>query len=198
VLKQAEAERAAAERQAEARLRLAEADAKAKERNAQADQASRMVEVNVERERVNVEQARVEVERQALENKQTFDRAALDFETAKLQIEANKDVRVAMAAAMGEFMSRGNFQVYGDPTTMSQMMGQFSKGLSFGAMVDGLMDGLPEQVKSLAGTVGEAIKPTLAKLGGGNGHPDGAGDTPAAAATEETVSTADGADVVKE
>jgi flotillin len=69
------------------------------------------VEVTVEREKVKVEQARVDVERQSLENRQTFDRASIEFETMKLRIEADKDVQMALAAALGQFMSKGNYNI---------------------------------------------------------------------------------------
>ena len=48
----------------------------------------------------------------------------LECETIKLRIEADKDVQMAMAQALGQFMSRGNYNIYGDPTTMSQMFTQ--------------------------------------------------------------------------
>lgn len=170
VVRDAEGERDSAARRAAARLEMAEAEAKAKERQATADQALRMVDVNVERERVNVEGARVEVERQALENQQTFDKVAVQFEQAKLQIQAVKEVQVALAAALGNFMARGNFQIYGDPTTLSQMTSQFAKGLGFGAMVDGLLDSTPEGVKTALSAMSEQLKPLVEKLTG-DGEP---------------------------
>jgi hypothetical protein len=119
---------------------------------AKGERAQRLVEVNVEREKVNVEQARVEVERKALENRQTFDRAALEFETTKLRIEADKDVQMALAQALGQFMSRGNYNIYGDPTTMSQMFNQYAQGMGFSQKVDGLMKTLPGPLaETLAG-----------------------------------------------
>jgi uncharacterized membrane protein YqiK len=159
-VKQAEAEQQAAEKQAQARLRLAQAEAEAKEMIAKGEMAQRMVEVDVERERVKVEQARIEVQRQELENKQTFERAAIEFETAKLQIQANKEVQMAMAQAVGEFMSRGDYHVYGDPTTMSQMMAQVTRGLSVGALASGFFQGMPEGTREL-------LQSALSRLGEG-------------------------------
>lgn len=168
-VKQAEAEQQAAEKQAQARLRLAQAEAEAKELVAKGDTAQKMVEVNVAREQVEVQRARVEVERQELENKQTFERAAIEFETAKLQIQANKEVQVAMAQSIGQFMSRGDYHIYGDPTTMSQMMMQVTRGLGFGALTSGLMEGMPAEAKDLLhsvtsrlGEVGSAVADRLA------------------------------------
>ena len=164
-VKQAEGEQEAAQRQADARLKLAEADAKAKERLAGAQQAERLVEVNVERERVDVEKARVDVERQALENRQTFDRAAIEFEQAKLLIEAMKDVQVEMARSVAQFMSKGQFQVFGDPTTMASMMNQFTRGLSLGTLADGMIQNAPEPLRDLMGNLTTSLSPLLAKYG---------------------------------
>ncbi|MBI5831618.1 MAG: hypothetical protein HZB16_04810 [Armatimonadetes bacterium] len=164
-VKQAEGAQEASQRQADARLKLAEAEAKSKERLAGAEQAERLVEVNVERERVEVEKARVDVERQALENRQTFDRAAIEFEQAKLLIGAMRDVQIEMAKSVAQFMSKGSFQVFGDPTTMSSMMTQFTKGLSLGTLADGMIKNAPEPVRDLMGNLTTSLGPLLERYG---------------------------------
>lgn len=181
-VRQAEAAQQSAELDAQARLRLADADAKAKELVAHGDQAQRMVEVNVERERVNVEQARVDVERKALENRQTFDRAAIEFETTKLRIEADKDVQMAMAAALGQFMSRGNYNIYGDPTTMSAMFTQYAQGMGFSNKLDGMLDTLPAPLQELLAGMGPQATRVLEEFlrARGNGHAAPATPEPAA------------------
>jgi hypothetical protein len=141
--------------------------------------------VNVERERVNVEEARVEVERRALENRQTFDRAAIEFETTKLRIEADKDVQMAMAAALGQFMSKGNYNIYGDPTTMSQMFTQYAQGMGFSNKVDGLLKTLPGPLADLISGMGPQASGLLeefVRTRMGNGHDKPQPPTPAAAA----------------
>jgi len=177
-VKEAEGEQQATEQQALARLRMAEAEAQAKRLAAEADEAQRMVEINIEKQRVELERQRVEIERQALENKQTFDKAAIGFETAKLQIEAVKEVQVAMARSLGEFMSKGSFQIFGDPTTLSEMTTQFSKGLGFGQLMDGLIDGTPDSIKSLVGNLGEQLKPVVERMTKANGGAEPASETP--------------------
>lgn len=167
-VKAAEAQQMAATAEAAARLQRAEAEAKATRMQAEADQARKVVDVNIERERVEVEQKRVEVERQSLENKQTFERAAIEFETQKLRIEAEKEVKIALANSLGTFMSRGQFQVYGDPTTMSKMMTQFSHGLGFGNLVEGLLSSGPEVFRELGA---DALDKLRGLLNGGNGAP---------------------------
>ncbi|HIE52258.1 MAG TPA: hypothetical protein EYP85_10910 [Armatimonadetes bacterium] len=190
-VKQAEAEQEAAEKQAQARLRLAEAEADARKLQAEGEQALKMVDVQVERERVNVERARVEVERQDLENKQTFERAAIEFETNKLRIEAEKEVRVALAQAIGEFMSRGEYRIFGDPTTMSQMMTQMSRGLGFGTLAEGILAGAPEGTQEVLEAVARRIRdvaPAIAErlVGPGDGGAsDPEPEEPAVNAEEE-------------
>lgn len=154
-MKQMDAEREAADKQAHARITLAEAEMKSKELEAQGQQALQMVDVTVAREQVKVKQMEVEVERQALENKQTFDRAAIEFEKAKLQIEATKEAQIAMAQAIGQALSHADFKVYGDPNTMGNMIGNLSKGLGVGALFDGVVLSAPESVKQVISQVGE-------------------------------------------
>ncbi|HEV2293477.1 MAG TPA: SPFH domain-containing protein [Tepidisphaeraceae bacterium] len=181
-VKQAEAERQAAEMQYEARLRLAEADAASQSKKAEGERAIKMVDVNVERERVNVEQARVEVERVSLSNKSEFEEAALKFELDKLRIEADKQVRIAAAQALGNMLSKANMQIFGDPTTMSRMSEQFMRAASLGTAADGLMRSLPPDAQNMlervASSVGVALKPSDVPHDGANGN--GASDPPAA------------------
>jgi flotillin len=180
-VRKAEAGQKSAELEAQARLRLAEADSKSKELVAQGDQAQRLVEVNVEREKVNVEQARVEVERKALENRQTFERASIEFETTKLRIEADKEVQMALAAALGQFMSKGNYNIYGDPTTMSAMFSQYTQGMGFSNKLDGMLKTLPKPLQEVLAGMGPQATEMFEQFleqrrgNGRNGH-----ETPAA------------------
>lgn len=163
-VKRAEAIRKTAEMEAQARVQTAEAEAKAKEMIAQGDQAIKLVDVTVAREQVGVEQARVEVERKALENRQTFDRAAIEFETMKLRIEADREVQIALAAALGQFVSRGNFNVYGDPTTMSQMFTQYAQGMGFSNKLDGILKTLPTPLAEMFENLGPQASTALEEL----------------------------------
>jgi uncharacterized membrane protein YqiK len=173
-VRKAEATQKSAELEAQAQLKRAQAEAQSKEMVAKGEQAQRLVEVNVEREKVNVEQARVEVERKALENRQTFDRAAIEFETSKLRIQADREVQIALAQALGQFMSRGNYNIYGDPTTMSQMFNQYTQGMGFSNKLDGLLKTLPGPLAdTLAGLGPQAaeILEEFARQRLGNGRP---------------------------
>ncbi|MBN1488626.1 MAG: hypothetical protein JXA69_01810 [Phycisphaerae bacterium] len=161
-VKHAEAELQAADKQRQARLVLAEADAKAAKLRAEGDQAVKMVDVNVDRERVQVEQARVDVERQELENKQTFSEAALKFEVQKLEIHAGAEVQKAFAAAIGEMLSKADMQIFGDPTTLSNMAGRFMQAAGYGQMVNGLRATLPQDVQTAATRLAGGLGTTLA------------------------------------
>jgi flotillin len=153
-VRRAEATQKSADLEAQAKLRLAEAESRSRELVAQGDQAQRMVEVKVAKETVEVEERKVEVERKALENRQTFERAAIEFETTKLRIEADKDVQIALAASLGQFMSRGNFNIYGDPNTMAQMFTQYAQGMGFSHKLDGLLRTLPAPVTEMLAGMG--------------------------------------------
>jgi hypothetical protein len=178
-VKQAEGERQAAEAQYEARLRLAEAESAAASKRSEGERAIKMVDVNVEREKVNVEQARVEVERVSLSNRSEFEEAALSFELEKLRIEADKQVRIAAAEALGNMLSKAQMQIFGDPETMTKMSEQFMRAASLGSATSGLMKNLPPQaielIEKLGGTIGASLKPAeiepaKASNGDGKGH----------------------------
>ncbi len=141
-VKKAEAQKQAAELEAEAIRIRAEAEAQAREQVARGETAIKMVDVNIAREQVEVERARVEVERQALEYRQTYSEAALKFELEKLRVEAQRDVQVELARSIGQFMSRGNMNIFGDPETLARMTEQYAKGLGLGVALDGALSGL--------------------------------------------------------
>jgi uncharacterized membrane protein YqiK len=172
-LKEADAERGAAQAQYEAKLRLAEADAASNTKRAEGERALKMVDVNVEREKVNVEQARVEVERVSLSNKQEFEEAALKFELEKLRIQADKEVRIAAAQAMAGMFAKAQMQIFGDPSTMASMSQQFMKAAGYGNTADGLMTTLPPEAKSLLSTLGQTVVSQMATKQ--NGGAEGAG-----------------------
>ncbi len=165
-VKEAEGEKLAAEMQYEAKLRLAEGDSAAMTKKSEGDRAIKMVDVTVERERVGVEQVRVEVERQSLANREQYNEAALQFELDKLRIQADKEVRIAAAQALGNMLSKANMQIFGDPETMSKMSAQFMRATSMGVAVDGFLKSIPTEGRDLIERLGSAVmsqvKPTPA------------------------------------
>ncbi len=151
--KVANGEYEAAKLQKEAKLVLAAAEAEAAKKRAEGAQAEQMVPVSVDRERVDVEGARVEVERQALQNKQEFSEAALKFEVQKLEIQASAEVQTAFAEAIGSMLSQANMQIFGDPTTLSNMAGRFMTAAGWGQSFNGLRAALPDDARAVAGKV---------------------------------------------
>lgn len=181
-IKEAEAQKTAAQAQFEAKLRLAEADSQAAAKRAEGDRAVKMVDVGVEREKVNVEQARVDVERLSLSNKQEFEAAALNFELEKLRIQMEKDVRIAAAQAMANMFAKAQMQIFGDPSTMATMSQQFMRAASLGNAADGLMKTLPaggqDLLARVVGGVAQSLSPANADTaapanGNGNGNAGG-------------------------
>jgi uncharacterized membrane protein YqiK len=160
-VKKAEGDKQAAEMAFAAKLRLAEGDAQSSTKRAEGDTALRMVDVNVEREKVGVEQARVEVERKSLSNRQEFEGAALKFELDKLRIEAEKEIRVAAAEAMGNMLAKAQMQIFGDPSTMAMMAQRFMQAASIGTAYDGLMKTLPPEGQELLNKVAASVASSL-------------------------------------
>ena len=167
-VKEAEGAREAAHLQYEAKLRLAEGDAQGSMKRAEGERALKMVDITIEREKVTVEQARVDVERQSLANKQEFEGAALTFELEKLRIDAERDVRIQAAQAMGNMLAKAQMQVFGDPNTMALMASQFMRAASLGTAADGLLKTLPPKAQELltqmAGAVVSQLDPKNADV----------------------------------
>lgn len=162
-LKQAEADREAAEQQAQARLQLAEAEAEAKERVARGDKAQQMIAVEVAREQVAVEQAKVEVERQQMENRQQFAEAGIQLEIQKLTISASRDVQIEFAKAIAGFLSSGHMTLYGTPETASSMLENMAKGMGLRSTVEGFLAGTngdkDDRVGALLSQLGSLLQP---------------------------------------
>jgi hypothetical protein len=169
-VKEANADKEAADMHYQAKLKLAEGDAQAAGKRAEGERAIKMVDVTVEREKVNVEQARVDVERQSLSNKQEFEEAALKFELEKYRIAADKEVRIAAAQALGNMLAKAQMQIFGDPETMAKMSAQFMRAAALGQAADGLLTTLPPEGKQLLERIGSAVMNQL-KPADGNGAP---------------------------
>jgi uncharacterized membrane protein YqiK len=186
-VKEAEADKAAAQLQYEAKLKLATGDAEAEQRRAEGERARKLVDVQVERERVDVQRERVEVERQELANKSEFEDAALQFELDKLRIEADKQVRIAAAQALGNMLSKANMQIFGDPDTMARMSSRFMAAASLGNSVDGFMKALPPGALDVISQIGGKLG---VEVPSGNGQPTESG-APASVAAEPPAAAAE-------
>lgn len=149
-IKSAEAEKNAADNQATAKLTLAEAEKQAKSLQAEGDQSIAMIPVNVASEQVKVDQAKVEVLKLELETKSANQRLSFELEVQKAKIAAERDVRIAMATAMGNALSASEFKIYGDPMTAARMLSMFTSGQEYAQIIDGFVQQAPPQVTELA------------------------------------------------
>lgn len=169
--KEAEGELMAAANKAKATLTMAEADSQAKMKLAEGERAVQVVPVQVEAERVEVNRRQMEVDRDSAEYKQQFEKSAIEFELAKLEIDAKKEIQIALAGAVGNFAQQGNYTVYGTPDTMADMLEKLSKGLGIGAFLDGFGKSVlgndggnpAETVMDLAGLIGMVAKKATGK-----------------------------------
>jgi len=169
-IKVAEGELTASDKRKQAMLILAEGESESNKKIAEGERAKEMVPVLVDREKVNVEAARVEVRRQDLENQERFSHAALDFQLKKEQILANKEVQIQMASAVGTMLASAKMQLFGDPSTLASMYGQFLKSVGWGLRVEGLVAATPESIReaamNLLGGTGSAIGDLVARFVG--------------------------------
>jgi uncharacterized membrane protein YqiK len=159
--RKATAEKEAAENEAFARIRIAEAEFEAKKHEANGQRAIQMVPVEVDAEKVKIEEQRVQVLRKELQAKEEFSNAAIQLEISKLQVEAGKQVGTAMADSIGTFMSKGNFQIFGDPQSLANMTQKFSDGLGLSQVIAGLSDANP----LIANVIEGGLKAAEASLG---------------------------------
>jgi flotillin len=169
-IKSAEAEKKAAEDQAAARLKRADADQQAKALQAEGDQAVAMIPVNVAAAQVKVDQSKVEVLKLELETKTANQRLSFELEVQKAKIAAERDVRIALATAMGQALSASDFKIYGDPVTAAKMLAMFTSGQEYAQVIDGFVQNAPYEVTDLAlasiGKFSEAAAALVKKLFG--------------------------------
>lgn len=148
--KEAEGERLAAEKRAEAIRTRAAADKDAEVAKAEGAKANQMVSVEVEAERVRVEEQRVAVRRKELENENEFAAIAAELKVRLASIDAGKEVDIARAKAMGDALGKAEMQFWGDPETFKKMSGAFLNGQATSKHLEGLVNTMPEALKSVA------------------------------------------------
>jgi uncharacterized membrane protein YqiK len=139
--KHAEALRASATAEATALRTKAEAEAEAEERRAQGERARSMVPVEVERARLAVERDRVEnVVKAELEAREKHGKVAQEFEIAKLRVEAEREVRVAIAHASATLFTKVQANLYGTPEDVARIGDAFLKGQSAAVSANGFFE----------------------------------------------------------
>jgi flotillin len=157
--KDAEARKLAADADAEAVTKKAIAEANAAKARADGERALQLVPIEIDRERVKIDQSRVEnVVKPELEAREKSGKVAQDFEIAKLQVQAEKEVRIESAKAMATIGAKMTMSLYGSPDAASSMLQslmhgqQLAKG--FNAFVDNVdSDGAIAHLKGVVEAV---------------------------------------------
>ena len=212
MLTQAESRSLAAEREAEATLTRARATSEAQQIAADGIEreagAVGRAEVHIEALRVENVQRRFQAEAVGIEAKadalKKYNESATFLELAKLHIEAERDVHIDQAKAMGTALTGAHIRMYGgDGGTVDNIRQLFTSGFGIGEALEGVAQSLPEGLRDrLArdGIRGIFRRPDDGPLSGHVGHIQtlvdahlgDALDTPFAAALERLNEAAGG------
>ena len=182
LLTQAEARSLAAEREAEATLTRARANSEAQQISAvgierEAGAVGR-AEVHVESLRVENVQRRFQAEAVGIEAKadalKRYNESATFLELAKLHIEAERDIHIDQAKAMGTALTGAHIRMYGGGDgTVDNIRQLFTSGFGIGEALEGVAQSLPEGLRDrLArdGIRGIFRRPDDGPLSGHVGH----------------------------
>ena len=156
LLTQAESRSLAAEREAEATLTRARATSEAQQIAADGIEreagAIGRAEVHVESLRVENVQRRFQAEAVGIEAKadalKKYNESATFLELAKLHIEAERDVHIDQAKAMGTALTGAHIRMYGgDSGTVDNIRQLFTSGFGIGEALEGVAQSLPEGLR---------------------------------------------------
>ena len=212
MLTQAEARSLAAEREAEATLTRARATSEAQQISAEGIEreagAVGRAEVHVEALRVENVQRRFQAEAVGIEAKadalKKYNESATFLELAKLHIEAERDIHIDQAKAMGSALTGAHIRMYGgDGGTVDNIRQLFTSGFGIGEALEGVAQSLPEGLRDRLtrdGIRGIFRHPDGGPLSGHveriaglvDAHLGGAVDTPFAEALERLTEAAGG------
>ena len=212
MLSQAESRSLAAQQEAEATLTRARATSEAQQISAVGIEreaaAVGRAEVSIEALRVENTQRRFEAEAVGIEAKadalKKYDESATFLELAKLHIQAERDIHIDQAKAMGTALTGAHIRMYGgDGGTVDNIRQLFTSGFGIGEALEGVAQSLPEGLRDrLArdGIRGIFRRPDDGPLSGHVGHIQtlvdahlgDALDTPFAAALERLGEAAGG------
>ena len=156
MLTQAEARSLASQQEAEATLTRARATSEAQQIAAvgierEAGAVGR-AEVSIEALRVENIQRRFEAEAVGIETKadalKKYDESATFLELAKLHIEAERDIHIDQAKAMGTALTGAHIRMYGgDGGTVDNIRQLFTSGFGIGEALEGVAQSLPEGLR---------------------------------------------------
>ena len=153
---QSEARKAATELEAEATMVRARATTEAQKIGAEGIEreagARGRAEMEVETLRIANAQRQLEAEATGLEAKaealKKYNEAATFLELARLRIEADRDVHIDQAKAMGSALAGAQIRMYGGGDgTMDTIRGLFTQGFGIGEVLEGLAQSMPEGLR---------------------------------------------------
>ncbi|MBN1607664.1 MAG: hypothetical protein JW940_13590 [Polyangiaceae bacterium] len=163
--KQALAQHAAATAEAEALRTHALAEAEAEERRAHGQRARAMVPVEVERAKVAIERDRVDnVVKPELEAREQHGKVAQEFELAKLRVQAEREVRIAIANASATLFSKVQASLYGTPADVARIGDSFLKGQSTAAVANGFFAHASDATDGAVTQLGHSAEALLSAL----------------------------------
>jgi flotillin len=164
VQKDAEARKAAADADSEAVTKKAQAEANAAKAKAEGERAQALVPVEVEREKVKIEQDRFnQITKPELETRERYGKVAQDFEIAKLQVEAEKQVRIETAKAMATIGEKITMTLYGSPEHAANMLRSLMNGQQAASVINAFSESVDPKVSE---TVMGAVESVGKFLGG--------------------------------
>jgi uncharacterized membrane protein YqiK len=153
---QSEGRREAAERESDAILIRAKANSQAQTISAEGIEreagARGRAEMAIEELRIENAQRMLEAEASGIEAKagalNKYNEAATFLELAKLQIEAERDVHIDQAKAMGNALSQAQIRMYGGGDgTVDTIRSMFTTGFSLGEILEGVAQSLPDGLR---------------------------------------------------
>ena len=154
---QSEARRQAAEREAAATLTRANANSEAQKITAEGVEreagARGRAEMEVEGLRVQRVEEKLKAEAAGMEAKadalKKYNEAAMFLELSRLFIEAERDVHIDQAKAMGNALEGAHIRMYGGSNdgTMDTIRGLFNSGFGLGEAMEGLAHSMPDGLR---------------------------------------------------
>ena len=157
MITQAEARKLSAEQEADATLTRAQATSDAQKITAEGIEkeagARGRAEMEIETLRVSNTQRLFEAEATGIEAKAEalakYNEAATFLELSKLHIEAERDVHIDQAKAMGNALSGAQIRMYGGGDgTVDTIRGMFTSGFALGEVLEGVAQSLPEGLRT--------------------------------------------------
>lgn len=156
MLTQSEARKAAAQQESEATLIRARATSEAQKITADGIEreagAKGRAEAEIEALKADNAKRMLEAEASGIEAKadalKKYNDAATFLELAKLHIEAERDIHIDQAKAMGNALSGAQIRMYGGGDgTVDTIRGMFTSGFGLGEALEGVAQSLPEGIR---------------------------------------------------